>query len=139
MALTAGTNVVRRGRSPAGEFGYPVAPGERVFRNGLVGINASGQMQRIQTAGCVAFLGVADRDLDNTASSAASGTSVIAQRGIFGLVVPSAAPANINAAVYASDDNTLTLTQNGAAPYLLQAGHLSGIEGGLTYIKTFEG
>ncbi len=132
--LTSDALLTRRGGAKvSNEYGYPVAPGEIVYRGGLVGLNSSGQMQRIQTAGTVVFAGLADRTLDNTASSAASSTLVVANKGTWSLTVPSATVSNINAPVYASDDATLSLTQ-GSSPALLQVGVLSGIEGGQTYV-----
>jgi hypothetical protein len=136
MALTADVVLKRRGPPKGGEYGYYVAPGEKVFRNSLVGLNAAGQMQRIQTSGTVAFLGLAAMAYDNTASAAASVTPVEALRGIWRLVVPSAIPANLNATVYVVDDNTLTLTQSGS---LLVAGNLDGIEAGFTWVRLLGG
>jgi hypothetical protein len=110
MALTSGVlDPVRRGTPPAaGAFGYPIAPGEKIWRGGLLAVNASGQAQRIQTAGSVAFIGMADKDYDNSASGVA-GPSIVADRGTYRLAVSGASWANIGQNVYASDDNTLSL------------------------------
>jgi hypothetical protein len=131
-ALTSDITRRRRGPPRGGEYGYPVAPGEQVFRNSLVGINAAGQMQRIQTAGTVAVLGLAAAAYNNTTSAAASPVLVEALRGIWQLTVPAATPANINAPVYVTDDNTVTLTNSGG---LLVAGALDGFDAGLTYVR----
>lgn len=111
MALTSGVlDPVRRGTPPSGgAFGYPVAPGEQIWRGGLVAVNASGQLQRIQTSGSVAFAGIADQDCNNTASSVA-GPVIEAKRGWWRLAVSGASYANIGQNVYASDDNTLSLS-----------------------------
>jgi hypothetical protein len=132
MALSAGVALARRGPPNQGtEFGYPVAPGEQIWRGGVVGVNASGQLQRIQTSGTVAGFGVASKDYSNVGNASASTVSVVAMKGCWALTVPSATTANIGAAVYASDDNTLTLT----AGSLHQVGILAGIEGGQTYVQ----
>ena len=130
-ALTGEVRYDRRGTPARNVFGYPVAPGEKVWLGSLVGINASGQMQRIQTSGTVAFLGLSSQTLDNTASATASSIIVEAGKGTWALPVPSAAPANINAPVYATDDGTLTLSSNA----LGSVGTLVGIEGGRTFVN----
>jgi hypothetical protein len=111
MALTSGVlDPVRRGTPPAaGAFGYPIAPSEKVWRGGLLAVNSSGQAQRIQTSGSVAFAGMADKDYDNSASAAA-GPPIVCDRGTYRLAVSGASAANLGQNVYASDDNTLSLT-----------------------------
>jgi hypothetical protein len=131
MALTAGYGPIRRGRpASGGEFGYPVAPGEKVFRGGLIAINSSGYAQRVQTSGSVTVIGICDRDYDNTASSAPSSQKVVGMRGCYALTVAGATFSNINANVYATDDNTLQLSSTSA----LLVGTLAGFEGGQSYV-----
>lgn len=137
MALLANAQVTRRGRPSNGRtFGYPVAPGETIWGGGLVGLNSSGQMQRLQTVGTVVFVGLADRDLSNAVNAAASSILVEAMKGCFGLTVPSATAANINAPVYATADNVLTLSNTGAP---LQIGTLVGIDNGQTFVAILGG
>jgi hypothetical protein len=132
MALTAGITPARRGAPPtAGTFGGSVAIGEKIFRGGLISWNAAGTLQRLQTSGSVAFAGLASKDYDNTAGTAAASVGVEALKGIYGLTVPSAVFANINASVYATDDGTLTLSSSSAT----LVGTLVGIENGQTYVK----
>jgi hypothetical protein len=64
----------------------------------------------MQTATAVAFAGVAMQDYSNVGNANASPDFVHVARGIWGLTVPTATAANLNAPVYAVDDNTLTLT-----------------------------
>ena len=131
-ALTQGITPARRGAPPnAGIFGGPVAPGETIWRGGIICWNASGQLQRLQTAGSVSFAGMASKDYNNSASAAAASVGMEALKGVFALTVPSATPANINASVYATDDATLTLT----ASTNMLVGTLAGIENGQTYVK----
>jgi hypothetical protein len=131
MALTADANCSRRGQPGRNEFGYPVAAGEKVFRNSIVAVNAAGDIVRVQTAGAAQIVGLADHFLDNSGSASVSTSQVVGLKGTFALTVPSATAANINATVYASDDSTLTLT----AGTLLAAGTLVGIENGQTYVQ----
>ncbi len=132
MSLSTGITIARRGPPRNGEFGYPVAPGEKVFSGGAVGLNAAGQMVRPQTSGCVVLIGIADRTLDNSASAVASDERVVAMRGTFALAVTGGTASKITAAVYASDDNTFTVTNSGS---LLAVGTLAGIEGSQTYVQ----
>jgi predicted RecA/RadA family phage recombinase len=132
MALTSDQTYPRRGLKASGtEFGYPVAPGETVYRGSLCNVNAAGQLQRLQTASGVAFVGMAEAQLVNAGNAAASALSVVALKGVFGIPVASATVSNIGASVYASDDGTLTLVSTGNT----LVGTLVGIENGLTYVK----
>jgi hypothetical protein len=139
MANLAGDKLyVRRGNEPPNnEFGYAIAAGEKVYRGSLVGLNAAGNVQRVSTAGTVVFLGLADRQVDNSAS-AAVGSTIVPMKGTWSVPVPSATPSNIGAPVYCAgtDDQTLTLTQTGS---LLAAGVLAGIENGVTFISIIGG
>jgi hypothetical protein len=89
-------------------------------------------VQRLQTAGTVVFLGLADRQLDNSASAAASTVSVVGLHGTWNVMVPSAVFTNIGAAVYGVDDGTVTLTQ---ASSELQVGTIAGFDNGQTFVK----
>ena len=133
MALTQGFNLTRRGAAHGrSDFGYPVAPGETIYRGGVVGVNASGQLQRIQTSGTVAFAGIAQADFNNS-GQAAPGAPVVAMRQCFALTVPSATFSNLDAPVYAVDDGTLSLTapSSGFAGVI---GTLVGIDNGQTFV-----
>jgi hypothetical protein len=132
MALTASLIVTRRGPRKGSAFGYPVAPGEKIFSGGLVCVNAAGQLVRLQTAGAVAFVGMAQSAYDNS-GSAAAGPIVVAANDSFALAVPSATPSNINAKVYATDDATLTLTAP-TSGFEGVVGYLEGIDNGQTYV-----
>lgn len=132
MAATQNTSPARRGNSRGPAFGYPIAPGEKIFAGGLICVNAAGQSQRLQTAGSIAFIGVAQSGYDNT-NSAAPGPNIVGAFDEFQYVVPAATPSNIQAPVYATDDNTLTLT----APTIgfeKVVGYLIGIDSGKTYV-----
>lgn len=132
-ALTANVSRDRRGPPGHGTFGYPVAAGEKVYAGSLLGITSGGNVQRFQTSGSVAFVGMADRALDNSSGAAASDVKVEALRGTYQITVPSAVPADINKTVYVTTDNDVTLTNTGGT--LTACGTLAGIESGKTYVK----
>ncbi len=133
MALSGPYAPARRGYSTGRRFGAPIAPGEVIYTGGLTGVNASGQAQRIQTAGTVAFLGIAEKGINNSAGAAA-GDNVVGQLDCYKLPVPGATPANIGAPVYATDDNTLTLAKPGTG-FEGVIGYLAGIENGATWVE----
>lgn len=136
MALTAGVALPRRGTpSSHGDFAYPVAIGEQIWRGSLVAVTSAGNLQRIQTSGSVAFVGIADKDYSNVGAATVSPVKVVARKGCWALTVTGATAANINAPVYATDDNTLTLT----AGSNLLVGNLTGIENGQTYVTLIGG
>jgi hypothetical protein len=136
MALSAGIIVARRGAPPSGgSFGGSIAAGEKIFAGGLICWNAAGTLQRLQTAGSVSFAGLASKSWDNTAGAAAYDCAMEGLKGIYALTVPAAVYANVNANVYATDDQTLTLT----ASTNMLVGTLAGIENGQTYVKLLGG
>jgi hypothetical protein len=133
MALSADAKYMRNGpAAPRNEFGYPPSAGAVIYRNALLAVTAAGTLQPIQTAGSVAFAGIADQ-ASNTPGQPVVVTFLTAQKGTWGIPVPGATMANLNAAVYATDDNTLTL----AAGSNLLVGHLAGIDmvTGLTFVE----
>lgn len=133
MALTSDAKVPRRGqRFGRSDFGYPVAPGEKIFRGGIVCLNSSGELVRPQTTGAAVFAGLATATYDNSASATA-GPTIVAERGSFALAVGSAGVANINAEVYATDDNTFTLTAP-TSGFTAPIGKINGIENGQTWV-----
>jgi hypothetical protein len=133
MALTGNIAPARRGYARGDAFGYPIAPGETVYTGGLTGINVAGQAQRIQTAGTVAFIGIATNGVNNSGSAGAGG-NIVAASDTFALPVEGATVSNINAPVYATDDNTLTLVQP-TTGFTGRIGYLAGIDNGRTYVK----
>lgn len=132
MALSAAKLRVRRGPEPAGtRFGYSVRAGARIWQGGLMALDSSGNAVPVGHANAAVFAGIAGSDLDNTGGGAASAGKVEALKGVYAITVPAATAANLNAAVYATDDDTATLTVGSN----LKIGDLVGIEGGQTYVK----
>ena len=134
MALSAGFAPRRYGQaSPSGVFAYNVRAGTKIYEGGMIGVDAARNLVPINTVAAlaVAVVGIASRTYDNSANAGASTDKVEALRGTYQITVPAATPANINAAVYATDDNTFTLT----ASTNLQVGTLAGFDGAQTYVK----
>jgi hypothetical protein len=129
MALTKPFSPARYGNSRGRRFAYPVAPGETIWAGGMVCVNSSGQLVRPQTSGAAAFVGIAQSSLSNAGNSAASTQYVEAWCDEFYYAVPSATAANINAPVYATDDNTLTLSAPGSG-FEARVGSLIGFDNG---------
>jgi hypothetical protein len=132
VALNSNIAPARRGPARGDAFGYPIAPGEKIFTGGLTCLNSSGQAVRPQTSGAAVFAGLASNGYDNSAASVA-GPNIVAGAGTYALTVPGATAANINAAVYATDDNTLTLTAP-TSGFEGKVGYLAGIDNGQTYV-----
>jgi hypothetical protein len=133
MALTANAKIDRRGNARGQSFGYPVAPGETIYSGSLCCVNSAGQLVRLQTAGGVAFVGMAMSYYSNV-GNAAAGPNVVCSNDEMALTVPAASFANINATVYATDDGTLQLTAPGSG-FAGKVGNLIGIDNGQTYVK----
>lgn len=131
MSLTADANYSRRGIPGKNEFSYPLAGNETVYRGSLVCITSGGLLQRLQTSGSVSFVGMADRALVNPTSASLLEPPVVALKGTWALPVTGASASNVGAPVYASDDNTLTMT----AGTLMEVGILVGIENSQPYVE----
>lgn len=88
---------------------YPVIASDIIFEGSAVGENASGYARPLAAAD--PFLGFAQRKADNSAGSAGDITVTVRTRGKVQLPIASIAiTANDRPAVYASDDDTFTLT-----------------------------
>lgn len=125
------------GHSP--EFAHPVAAACRVYRGSIVALCQDGTIVQAGTdappSPIVAIEGVAQYGQDNSGTSnvygANSGPGLVpVRRGAWALpfdVAPTAA--NKGAAVYAVDDETVSLTETPASgPARLQVGTLTGID-----------
>lgn len=88
---------------------YPVIADDIIYEGAAVGENASGYSRPL-AAGDV-FQGFAERQADNSGGSAGDKTVRVKTRGKVQLAISGlAVTANDRVAVYASDDNTFTLT-----------------------------
>jgi hypothetical protein len=87
---------------------FQVAASEHVYKGALVGLSSGGYAQAL-TAGD-AFIGVAYEEVDNSSGSDGDVSVRVYTLGDFGHALSGATVADIGSAVYASADDTLTLT-----------------------------
>lgn len=88
---------------------YPVVATDIIYQGAAVGENASGYARPLVAGD--AFLGFADRTVDNSAGAAGDKRVRVKTRGRVTLPITSIAiTANDRPPVYASDDDTFTLT-----------------------------
>lgn len=88
---------------------YPVIAADIIYRGAAVGENGSGYARPLVAAD--PFLGFAEAKVDNAAGAAGDKTVFVLQKGFIDLPIAAVAiTANDRPAVYASDDNTFTLT-----------------------------
>jgi len=90
---------------------FQVAATKRVFKGGFVGLNASGYAQPLVAGD--AFVGVAYEEADNTSGAAGAISVRVYTLGDFGHTLTGATVAHIGRPVFASGDDTLTLTSAG--------------------------
>lgn len=88
---------------------YPVVAADIIYQGAAVGENGSGYARPLVAGD--RFLGFADARVDNSAGSAGDKRVVVKTRGRAQLPIAAlAVTANDRPAVYASDDDTFTLT-----------------------------
>jgi len=111
-------------------YSFGVLGGVKLFGRAVVGITATKLAVPAGHVSAVRLMGLAEERVDNT-SGADGDVKVHVKKGTF-LIPLSATPTNIGAAVYASDDNTFTLT----AGALLQIGTVDAVTAEGTWLKT---
>lgn len=90
----------------------PVIAADIIYEGAAVGDNASGLARPLVALD--PFLGFAQRQCDNAAGAASAKNVKVRTRGCVVLVVTGvASAADVGEAVYASDDDTFTLTSTG--------------------------
>ena len=87
-----------------------LAAGAHIYKGAFVGLS-SGYARPLAAAD--RFVGIAYEEMDNTGGAAGDKSVRLYTLGDFGHALSGAAVANIGSAVYASADNTLTLTSSG--------------------------
>lgn len=107
---TLAANALRDFFVPTDIEDYPVIASDIIYQGAAVGENGSGYSRPLQAGD--AFQGFAIAKADNAAGSAGDISVSVRTRGKVQLSVAgaTAVTANDRAAVYASDDNTFTLT-----------------------------
>jgi hypothetical protein len=89
---------------------FPMAAGAILYEGSAVGINPATGYARQLVAGDI-FVGFSEAKFDNSLGNAGDQSVRPYQEGRIQLPVAGAAITNLGAPVYASDDNTFTLTQ----------------------------
>ena len=128
----AATNDIRRRERSGDRYGYPVLAGVIIYGGTAIGITAALAAVPAGHVNAVALIGFAEERIDNSAG--ATGDQLAnAKKGIFDIALAGATAANIGDPVYASADDTFTLT----AGALLQIGTLDAIDAdGVCWLKT---
>lgn len=95
---------------------YPVIATDIIYEGAAVGENGSGYARPLQAGD--PFLGFCDKQVDNASGSAGEKLVKVKTRGRVQLAVAGATAitANDRPIVYASDDNTFTLTKSTNSP-----------------------
>ena len=110
---------------------YPVIASDIIYEGAAVGENASGYARPLAAAD--PFLGFAQRTVDNSAGAAGAKTVVVKRKGVIKLPISGLAiTANDRPKVYASDDDTFTLTSTSNT---LIGTVLQWIETGYAYVE----
>lgn len=109
-----------------GEIGeIPVIAADIIYEGAAVGDNGSGYARPLAAAD--PFLGFAESTVDNSAGAAGDKRVRVRERGKVVLaVVGASGVGDVGEVVYASDDDTFTLTSSGNTPIGKVARHISG-------------
>jgi hypothetical protein len=138
MALTADTVLVSVAGSEGVPVDIPLAANTVVYRGSAVGDNASGYARAFVVAD--PFLGFAISRGDNNPSGGSSAGDVsvrISEQGIAVLtVVGATGPSDRGEAVYATDENTFTLTSTSATQIGKVRKHISGTSCEVHYVSS---
>lgn len=89
---------------------FPVIASDIIYEGAAVGDNASGYARPLAAGDH--FLGFAERKADNSAGSAGDINVRVLRRGLVKLPITSLAITDVGKDVYASDDDTFTLTKS---------------------------
>ena len=122
MAARANQNFAKRGDHNGARYDYPVAAGVRIFSRAIVAVTASLKAVPAGHTDAEAVIGLANGHAD---ARTTSGLRVEVEKGCFLVPLPSAGAADIGKAVYAVDDNTLSLDPTGNR---LKAGFIEAID-----------
>jgi adhesin HecA-like repeat protein len=127
------TNDIRAKKKPGHTraYGYPVLTNLVIFGGAAVGITANKEAVPAGHVSAVKLMGFAEERIDNT-GGATGDQFVKVEKDVRVIPLAGATVANIGAAVYASADDTFTLT----AGALLQIGTIDAIDADGVWLKT---
>lgn len=121
----------RRKPGPGRSYGYPVLAGVKIYGGTVAGITANREAVPAGHPSAVSLLGFAEQRADNTGG--ANGDQVVnIEKDVRLIPLAGATAANIGATVYASADDTFTLT----AGSLLAIGTIDAIDADGVWLKT---
>lgn len=127
--MTATADIRRKTRA-GNSYGYPVLGGVRIFGGTYIGVTAALAAVPAGHASCVALIGFAEENVDNR--DGVTGDRLInAKKDVTAITLAGATAADIGKTVYASADDTFTLT----AGALLPAGILHAIDADGVWLK----
>lgn len=86
-----------------------------IFQGAAVGADSSGFAGPLLTAGATIFLGIALAQCDNSAGASGDKRVELLREGLVRLTIAGATRADVLKSVYATDDDTFTLTKSGSA------------------------
>ncbi len=112
-------------------YGYPVLAGQKVYGGVAVGITANKEAVPAGHVSAVKLIGFAEERADNT-GGATGDVYVSIEKDVRLIPLAGATVANIGATVYASADDTFTLT----AGSLLALGTIDAIDADGVWLKT---
>jgi uncharacterized membrane protein (DUF2068 family) len=127
------TDDIRSKRKPGlgRSYGYPVLANTKIFGGSAVGITANREAVPAAHVSAVKLIGFAEQRADNTGG--ATGDQVVnIEKDVRLIPLAGATVANIGATVYASADDTFTLT----AGSLLAIGTIDAIDADGVWLKT---
>lgn len=129
----AATDDIRSRKKPGlgRRYAYPVLGGQKIFGGAAVGITANKEAVPAGHASAVKLIGFAEERVDNSLG-ATGDLSVTVEKDARLISLAGATVANIGATVYASADDTFTLT----AGSLLALGTIDAIDADGVWLKT---
>ena len=126
----AATNDLNYQERDGKAYAFPALAGVKIYGRAAGGITANKEAVPAGHVSAVKLIGLAEERVDNT--NGATGDQLVKfRKGTF-LIPLAATPANIGAAVYASADDTFTLSSAGG---VLQIGVVDAIDAAGTWLK----
>ncbi len=129
--MTASNDIRAKKKFGGRSYGYPALAGVKVYGGACVGITANKEAVPAGNVNAVKLMGFAEERIDNT-NGLTGDQYVKIEKDIRLIPLAGAVVANIGAAVYASADDTFTLT----AGSLLQIGTIDAIDADGVWLKT---